>query len=686
MSACRDLGQKEFGQTLPDKGEPTRASTCAERHEWLEAMINHVPDFIYAKDLAGRFVFANRAVVHNNGFSGVDEIVGLTDYDIHPSTFAQEIDEIERQVMTTGRANLGVEEPRLKGDGWLMMSRVPLRDRDGNVIGVVGASRDITSRKRAEELMKAQTRLLHDVARGVDIQPLLTDLAIMLRSVLPSRTAQISLHGDRQAVLSPGALEFPIAARDGEQHGVLAVSQAADDDTGVPEFLTTVAQMVGIAIDRNRDVERIAHLAEHDTLTDLPNRSLLDRTLQALLLNSEASGSGIAVAFLDLDNFKLVNDSLGHAAGDELLKVVANRIVREVDGAGLVSRIGGDEFILVLEQTKDVFTDRLERVRAAIATPITVCGTDLRITASIGVACSEKHGETSSQLCANADLALYKVKESGRNGIRMFTPAMAAEVRNKLERIDDLRRAIESDEFVVHYQTQRDAALGTIIGVEALVRWNHPIRGLLAPSEFVPLAEETGLIVAVGEIVLNKACRQAKDWQKRGVAAVRVAVNVSTRQFLEPSLTAQVRQALSDADLDPEWLELEVTESLIMKDVDGAIARMHELKALGVSLSIDDFGTGYSSLSMLKRFPLSRLKIDRSFIADIPNDSGDMAITNAIVSLAKLLGLEVVAEGVETEEQARFLKDTGCELFQGFLFARPLPPADVERLLLVRPD
>ncbi|MBB3319544.1 MULTISPECIES: bifunctional diguanylate cyclase/phosphodiesterase [unclassified Rhizobium] len=682
MSARRKIRQEATKPAVPDTNENTKhtqSSDPRERHEWLKAMIDHVPDFIYAKDLEGRFLFANRAVVRNNGFSHVDELVGLTDFDIHPSSFAQEIDEIERQVMTTGLADLGVEEPRLTGDGWLMMTRVPLRDRNGNVIGVVGASRDITSRKRAEELMRAQTQLLQNVARGVEIQSLLQDFIVTLRSLFPSRSVQIVIHGETLDAPSPETLALPIASRDGGRHGSLMISTLADEDAGVLEFLSAVAQTIGIALDRNRDVERIAHLAEHDVLTGLPNRTLLDRTLQRMLTNAVDDDKAVAVAFLDLDNFKLINDSLGHAAGDELLKAVAHRIVREVGEAGLVSRIGGDEFVLILGQTNESFRDRLERLRAAIATSISISGIDLRITASIGVACLERPGVTSSELCANADLALYRAKEAGRDGIQMFTPVMAAEARNKLARIDDLRRAIESDEFVVHYQAQY-ANTGNVIGVEALVRWNHPTRGVLAPSEFVPLAEETGLIVAIGDIVLNKACQQAKDWQKRSVARVRVAVNVSPRQFLEPSLTSHVSQALADADLDPEWLELEVTESLIMQDVEGAIARMHELKALGVSLSIDDFGTGYSSLSMLKKFPLSRLKIDRSFIADIPNDSEDMAITNAIVSLAKLLRLEVVAEGVETEAQARFLERAGCEVFQGYLFARPLPTVDVERL------
>ncbi len=654
-------------------------ANLAERYEWLEAMINHVPDFIYAKDLQGRFLFANRAVVANNGFAKVDDLIGLTDGEIHLEADAHGIDETEQRVMETGRPDLGVEEPRLKGEGWLMMSRVALRDRTGAVIGVVGASRDITARKRAEELMAAQTKLLHDVARGVELNSLLKDAGQILERLLPGRAAGFDLDGPARSHIEAPRKDFSINCRDGSRQGALAVSlQPGEIDAGLAEFLTGVAQTIGIAIDRNRDIARIAYLAEHDALTGLPNRTLLDRKLGTLLAGRTRA---VAVAFLDLDHFKLVNDSLGHAAGDELLKVVASRILSEIGESGIVSRIGGDEFIIVLEAGIDDALNRLQAISAHIARPCSIDGVDMQVTCSVGVASSQAHGSIAGELIANADMALYRVKAAGRNGIQMFTPSMAEEARHKLLRIEELRRALAQDEFVLHFQPQKDIATGRISGVEALVRWQHPQAGLLAPAEFIPLAEETGLIVELGEVVLGKACRQMRAWLDQGIPAIRVAVNVSARQFREPSLCDKVSAALSAAGLDPALLELEVTESLIMEDVEGAISRMLELKALGVSLSIDDFGTGYSSLSTLKLFPLSRLKIDRSFIADIPGQSGDMAITAAIVALGQTLDLEVIAEGVETEEQARFLAETGCEMFQGYLFAKPLPAAEIAGML-----
>ncbi len=659
----------------------TRYQSLAERYERLEAMINYVPDFIYAKDQDGRFLFANRAIVVNNGFTHVDEMIGLTDAEIHPMTDARKIEEVERRVMETGQADLGVEERRLKGEGWLTMSRVPLRDREGKIIGVVGASRDISARKRAEELMSAQTKLLEDVARGVDLDLLLKKARALLQRLLDGRQVSFILGDEDSRPIASEFWEFPINSRDGGRHGTLAVARAGDGKTEPMEFLAGIAQTVGIAIDRHRDIARIAYLAEHDVLTGLPNRMLLNRKLGRLLEAADQERKSVTVAFLDLDNFKLVNDNLGHVAGDELLTVVARRILAHVGDAGIVSRVGGDEFVIVLEEAAEPAYRRLTAIHADICQPLTIDGAEIRTTCSMGVACANAHGGTASELFANADMALYRAKESGRNAIQMFTPAMAEHARNKLIRIEELRRAVERDEFVVHYQPQKDIPSGKVIGVEALVRWQHPTEGLLPPGAFISLAEETGLIVPIGEIVLRKACRQARTWQERGLPALRIAVNVSARQFLEGSLTHQVASALQSAGLDPEWLELEVTESLIMRDVEGAIERMHELRHLGVSLAIDDFGTGYSNLSTLRRFPLSRLKIDRSFIADIPEKAGDMAITSAIVSLGRMLALEVVAEGVETEAQVNFLEGAGCELFQGYLFARPLPASEIEELI-----
>ncbi|MBB5574324.1 MULTISPECIES: putative bifunctional diguanylate cyclase/phosphodiesterase [Rhizobium] len=696
------VAHAHLADELPQSSEPS----LAERYDWLEAMINHVPDYIYAKDLEGRFLFANRAIVLNNGLERIEDMVGLTESDIHPSAAADAIAVIERRVMETGEPDLGFEERRLRGEGWLMMSRVPLRDKTGKVIGVVGASRDISARKRGEALMKAQAQLLKAVAKGVRLDPFLSDVADLLEEVIPGTATVILLHDEGAqelhiAAASPSArtasvlpadiLDNPaswrrlaISSGDGGQHGVLAL-RISCHEASLWEFLTGVAQTVGIAIDRHYDAERITFLAEHDALTGLPNRTLLDRKLDDMLRRANKTSRKVAVVFLDIDNFKLVNDSLGHAAGDELLKIVANRISAEIGHGNMISRIGGDEFILALEQTEEDFVSWLARIREAVARPLTLAGMNLQLTCSIGMACFDMHGKTATELFANADMAMYRAKENGRNSIEVFDPAMAESARQKLGRSEELRRAVERDEFVLHFQPQKDMISGEIIGVEALVRWNHPTDGLVFPGDFIPLAEESGLIVPIGEAVLRKACSQAKKWQEQGLPPVKIGVNMSARQFQEHGMTRQVAAALAESGLEPQWLEIEVTESLLMRDVQGAIMKMHELNALGVSLAIDDFGTGYSSLSTLKRFPLSRLKIDRSFIADIPDDADDMAITSAIVSLARSLELDVIAEGVETEEQARFLSRAGCHAIQGYLFSRPIPAEEVTRIMRKQP-
>lgn len=654
----------------------------AERYERLEALINHVPDFIFVKDLEGRFLYANKAIVENNGFSSVNQIIGLTEADIHTKEAADGIAAFERHVIETGLPNLGIEERRIKGEGWLMMSAVPLKDRAGEIVGVVGASRDITARKRSEILMQAQASILQDVARGTKLKKFFRKALSTLDELFPGRAIALELVGEKTPRTSRRCHEIPLPSRMRDVvHGILAVEAVDGDDLSFLEFLSGVGQTIGIAIDRHEDAKRISYLAEHDPLTGLLNRTALDKKLGAILKAAALEREAVAVAFVDLDHFKLVNDSLGHGAGDELLKIIGKRIADEVGKDGLVARIGGDEFIVVLTGKDQPMNERLRAIKGTVSVPLMLSGMDLHVTCSVGVACFAKHGDTAPELFANADMALYRVKERGRDGIQIFTPSMADDARQKLRCIEQLRRAIENDEFVVHYQPQRNVSSGAVAGVEALVRWNHPKKGLVFPGDFIPLAEETGLIQAIGDSVLRKACHQAKAWQEAGFGPLTVAVNMSARQFRDANAVSKVADALAAAELDPSWLEIEITESMIMQDVEGAIAKMNGLTELGVSLSIDDFGTGYSSLSTLKKFPLTRLKIDRSFIQDIVQDSEDKAIVSAIVSLAKSLDLEVVAEGVETEEQAAFLSQAGCDTFQGYLFARPASAEAVESLL-----
>ncbi|TWI69674.1 diguanylate cyclase (GGDEF)-like protein [Pseudoduganella lurida] len=441
--------------------------------------------------------------------------------------------------------------------------------------------------------------------------------------------------------------------------------------------------------ERRRDEARIVHMAHHDALTGLPNRSLAGDRLDQALLQARRTGEGVMVAFVDLDSFKLVNDTLGHTAGDDLLQSVAGRMVDCVRAGDTVARFGGDEFVLVLPQgpgagARAECAALIERILAAVVQPVQLDGKEVQVSCSIGVAVFPLDGQDRDTLMMNADAAMYRAKELGKNNCQFYRHEMNASLEEKVVLLEGLRKAVDEDQLRLVYQPQVELATGRVFGVEALVRWQHPERGSIRPDQFIPLAEESGMIVAIGEWVLREACRQARAWQDAGLPAITVAVNVSPRQFDDDRLVARVSGALAAAGLDPAWLELEVTESLIMRDVPQAIARMRELEAMGIALSIDDFGTGYSSLASLKTFPISRLKIDKSFVRDLADSADDQAIARAIISLSHQLNLRVIAEGVETEQQRSFLQQYGCDEMQGYLFSRPVPPAEIGSLLAVQ--
>ncbi|MGO8801156.1 MAG: putative bifunctional diguanylate cyclase/phosphodiesterase, partial [Roseiarcus sp.] len=381
---------------------------------------------------------------------------------------------------------------------------------------------------------------------------------------------------------------------------------------------------------------------------------------------------------------KFVNDSLGHNAGDELLKIVASRMVKCVRATDTVVRLGGDEFVILLfDQPKsaDMASATLQKVQAAIAEPIKIEGHDLRVTCSIGLANYPNDGTDADALLANADAAMYRAKETGRDNFQFYTPELNTKVHEKFTLQSELRNAILRSEFVLRYQPQVDLRTGRVFAVEALIRWRHPTLGMIPPIKFIPIAEDTGMIVPIGDWVLHEACRQNKAWQDAGLPHVTICVNVSARQFKEKSLISRVVSALEDSGLEARFLELELTESLIMQDVEQAVATMKELQSLGVQLSIDDFGTGYSSLAALKTFPVARLKIDKSFINDLPNDENDKAVASAVISLGQKLNLRVIAEGVETDDQVAFLRANNCDEMQGYHFSKPVPAADIERML-----
>jgi diguanylate cyclase (GGDEF)-like protein len=428
---------------------------------------------------------------------------------------------------------------------------------------------------------------------------------------------------------------------------------------------------------------RLAQLVNYDALTGLPNRTLLHDRLSQALAQAQRNRRVVGVVFLDLDHFKIINNTLGHATGDRLLKAVAERLAGCVCQGDTVARPGGDEFTLMLPEVEDTqaVAGVAQRVLDTLAAPFELDGREVFVAASLGIALSPFDGDDAETLLKNADTATYQAKKHGRNNYQFYSAEMNVKAFERLALETSLRRALEREELLVHYQPQVDLSTGRVVGTEVLVRWQHPHLGLVSPTRFIPLAEETGLIAPIGEWVLRTACAQNKSWQQAGYAPLCVAVNLSVRQFKQANLVQTVERVIRETGLDPRYLELELTESIFMQNAKATIQTLRELKEMGVKLSIDDFGTGYSSLSYLQRFPIDALKIDQSFVRDITTDPSDAAIGQAIISMAHSLRLKVVAEGVETEEQLAFLQRDRCDQMQGYYFSRPLPVEAFTQLL-----
>jgi len=579
-------------------------------------------------------------------------------------------------------------------------------DRDS----FVRAVRNMAERKTVEEMLftekeRAQVTLdsIGDAVLSTDLQGKVIYLNVVAEKITGwTREEAVGKDIDEVFVIVDGGTREPCAnplktaitknrtvgltpnciliRRDGAEFAIEDSAAPIHDQRGLATGAVIVFHDVSVA--RALGAE-MSHLAQHDILTNLPNRTLLqDRVTQAIATASR-NDSRIAVLFLDLDGFKHINDSLGHAIGDRLLQSVAKRLLAAVRTSDTVSRVGGDEFVILLSEVTHAGDAGVKagKILSALSAPFEIDQNTLRVTASIGVTTYPEDGQSAELLMRNADLAMYQAKEKGRSNCQFFEKGMNVRAVERQSIEGDLRCALEQDEFVVHYQPKIHLKTGAITGVEALVRWQHPRRGLVGPLQFISIAEDCGLMLPIGKWVLRESCRQAKAWLDAGLPPVEMAVNVSSVEFRNDEFLESIGTILKETGLEPRYLELELTESVLMQHADFSVPVLQKLKAMGVRLAIDDFGTGYSSLSYLRQFPIDTLKVDQSFIHEINAETDEAAIISAVINMGCRMKHRVIAEGVETAEQLAFLRAHGCDEGQGYYFARPMPAAETAKLL-----
>ncbi|WP_454824611.1 sensor domain-containing protein [Paraburkholderia xenovorans] len=705
--ALNFMGRAAFFVLADDVTDQINAEAEAQRsNQMLEAVIDNIPQRIFWKDLESRYLGCNMAFARDAGLAYPEQVVGKSDADMPWRDFSSLLNDHDREVASTGVPKMNFEVD-LMIDGvhrTTVTSKLPFTDGDGRVIGVLGSYTDITERKRADLALRLQSRAL-DASVNAILITAPSPAGNLIEYVNPA-FMRITGYDAAEAIGHDCRL---LQRDDRDQEGVALIRQAlaANREVSavvrnyrkdgalfwnqlfiapVPDQDGVITHHIGVindVTDLMRYQEQLEYQANYDSLTRLPNRNLLRDRLQHALIVAQRHHKGVAVVFIDLDGFKNVNDSLGHSVGDRLLSVVAERLARCTRTSDTVARHGGDEFVIVMTDTVDEksLIAWMERVRVSISEPVWLDGTELYVGCSMGASLFPQDGEDAETLMKKADLAMYRAKDMGRNTFQFYQPEMNASAGTRLNLERRLRRALRDNQFLLHYQPQVDIVSGQIVGTEALVRWRDPEVGLVPPSSFIPVAEESGLIGPLSEWVLREACRQNKAWQDEGLPPARVSVNLSARVFQQRDIARLVMQVLDETGLEPQYLELELTESTIMRNAEEAVSMLNELHALGIGLAIDDFGTGYSSLSYLKRFPVDRLKIDRSFVSDIGISGDDETITSAIIALAHSLKLQVIAEGVETSAQLDFLKERACDEMQGFYFAKPLSTDAISELL-----
>ncbi len=707
VSSLKD-GQGEVGLlvgNIVDITERRRAAQTLKRESEKNALLLHnASDGIHILDAQGHIIEASDSFCAMLGYRR-DEVIGMNVSGWDAQWADAELAQLVRQRHAQeGRSQFETRHRRKDGTIFdVEVSVFPL-ELDGNPI-LFCSSRDITERKKTEAevqvaatAFESQEGMLITDADGVilRVNHAFTDITGYSAEEVIGRNPRLLSSGRHDANFYAAMWksihgsniwkgEIWNRRKNGEVYPEYLTITAVKNPRGV--VTNYVATLTDITLRKNSE-EEIKHLAFFDPLTRLPNRRLLTDRLQQALSSSARSGHAGALLFIDLDNFKTLNDTLGHGVGDVLLQQVAQRLASCVREGDTVARIGGDEFVVMLEDLSSLDVDAATqtetvggKILAALSQPYALPTQDYRSSSSIGATLFSGHKQGIEVLLKQADIAMYQAKKAGRNTLRFFDPQMQESVTARAVLEEELRRAIELGQFHLYYQIQTDS-LHRATGAEALIRWAHPERGVIAPGHFIALAEETGLILPIGKWVLEAACAQLRIWQDSDLTRHLVlSVNISARQFRQADFVAQVEATVRHHAIHPDMLKFELTESTLLENIEETIATMNALKAIGVRLSLDDFGTGYSSLQYLKRLPLNQLKIDQSFVRDLAVDSSDKAIVRTIVAMAQSLNLDVIAEGVETEEQRQFLLSTGCTHYQGYLFGKPLPIGPFENVL-----
>jgi diguanylate cyclase (GGDEF)-like protein/PAS domain S-box-containing protein len=686
-----------------------REKDLQEREDLVRLLLESTAEAIYGVDSEGCCTFANPACARLLGYARADELLGQPIHALahHSHADGSAYDEADcptHRAFREGRPVYVDNEVFWRADGTSFPVEYwshPMRQA-GRVVGVVVTFFDLSERLRGEAKSRLAATMFESTHEGV----MITDANGRILTVNQAFTRVTGYEEEDAVGQSPSLLrsgrhdpDFYAAiwrAIDEAGHWQGEIWNRRKTGEVYPELLSIsavqdqhgkVCNYVGVFTDISQIKEseaKLEHLAHYDPLTELPNRLLLSSRLQHAIDQAQRQGDRVAILFLDLDRFKNVNDSLGHQAGDELLQAVTKRLVHRLRVEDTLARLGGDEFVVLLERLHEPRDAAMvaRTMLDALAEPFTLSrGHEVYIGASIGISLYPDDGDNVARLIQHADVAMYQSKDQGRNAYGFYTQALTENANQRLEMETKLRRALERNEFVLHYQPQISLSDGHLIGAEVLVRWQRKGEGLIPPNQFIPLAEETGLIVPLGEWVLREACSQWARWHSEGHAPITLAVNISPRQFRQQELASVVGRVLAETGMPASVLELELTESALMHQGVEAGSTLRELKQLGVSLAIDDFGTGYSSLAYLKRFPIDRLKIDQSFVRDISVDPNDSELVSTIIAMGRNLKLQVLAEGVETPEQLAFLVDKECDACQGYLFSRPVPAEDFAALL-----